>query len=40
MKKIQSIEDYEMKEPKKACPIFIFNYLEEFILTLSPFTKF
>jgi hypothetical protein len=28
-----------MKVPKKACPIFISNYLEEFILILSPFTK-
>jgi hypothetical protein len=29
-----------MKTPKRACPIFITNYLEEFILILSPFIKF
>jgi hypothetical protein len=25
---------------RKSCPVFITNYLEEFILTLSPFVKF
>jgi hypothetical protein len=39
-KKFKSIQEYEMKVPKKACPIFITNYLEEFILTLSPFVRF
>jgi hypothetical protein len=39
-KKFKSIEEHEMKIPKDASPIFITNYLEEFTLTLSPFTKF
>jgi hypothetical protein len=38
--KIKIIEEYELKVPMRTCPIFIQNYLEEFILTLSLFTKF
>jgi hypothetical protein len=29
-----------MKIPKKFDPIFITNYLEDFMLPLSPFTRF
>jgi hypothetical protein len=39
-KKFKSIYEYEKKPPKKACPVFITNYLEEFMLTLSHFVKF
>jgi hypothetical protein len=40
MKKFKPIYEYEKKTPRKACPIFITNYLEEFILTLSPVVKY